>query len=213
MAWARHTGAHVIEDDYDSEYRFDIAPIPPLQTMDDAGRVIYLGTVSKTLSPTLRLGYLLVPAPLAETFAKAKRLADRHSPGLEQEALADLIGSGVYERHVRRVRRRNGERRAALLAALSATLGDAATVVGADAGLHVVVWLKRVPRAREDALIARAHAAGLGLYPVTPLYAPGSAAARPDRAGLVMGYASLDEQAIQRGVRTLQQVLASFPAE
>jgi GntR family transcriptional regulator/MocR family aminotransferase len=212
MAWARHAGAHVIEDDYDSEYRFDIAPIPPLQTMDDAGRVIYLGTVSKTLSPTLRLGYLLVPAPLAETFAKAKRLADRHSPGLEQEALADLIGSGVYERHVRRVRRRNGERRAALLAALSATLGDAATVVGADAGLHVVVWLKRVPRAREDALIARAHVAGLGLYPVTPLYARASAAARPDRAGLVMGYASLDEQAIQRGVRTLQQVLASFPA-
>jgi GntR family transcriptional regulator/MocR family aminotransferase len=213
LVWAQHTGAHVIEDDYDSEYRFDIAPIPPLQALDDAGRVIYLGTVSKTLSPTLRLGYLVIPMRLAEAFAKAKRLTDRHAPGLEQEGLADLIGSGAYERHVRRVRRRNGERRAALLAALSATRGSAATVVGADAGLHVVVWLKRVPMAREDALIARAHAAGLGLYPVTPLYAPASAAARPDTAGLVMGYASLDEQAIKRGVRMLKEVLETFPAE
>ncbi|HYI82909.1 MAG TPA: PLP-dependent aminotransferase family protein [Acetobacteraceae bacterium] len=213
LAWARRTGARVVEDDYDSEYRFDIAPVPPLQAMDDAGRVIYLGTVSKTLSPTLRLGYLVVPAALSAAFAKAKRLADRHTPGLEQEALADLIESGAYERHVRRVRRRNGERRAALLAALSATLGSAVTVVGADAGLHVVVWLNRVPRAREDALVARAHAAGLGLYPVTPLYASAQATARPDTAGLVMGYASLDERAIEQGVRTLGRVLETFAAE
>ena len=182
LAWAQRTGAYVIEDDYDSEYRFDIGPIPTLQALDDAGRVIYLGTVSKTLSPTLRLGYLVVPAPLSTAFSKAKRLADRHTPGLEQEALANLIVSGGYERHVRRVRRRNGERRAALLAALSATLGDEATVVGADAGLHVVVWLSRVPRAQEDALVARARSVGLGLYPVAPLYA--AASARPSMAGL-----------------------------
>ena len=93
-------------------------PFPPLQTLDGAGAVIYLGTVSKTLSPTLRLGYLVVPPALRQAFAAAKRLADRHTPALEQEALADLITSGAYERHIRRVRRRNGERRAALLAAL-----------------------------------------------------------------------------------------------
>jgi GntR family transcriptional regulator/MocR family aminotransferase len=213
LAWAQRTGAHVLEDDYDSEYRFDIAPIPPLQALDEAGRVIYLGTVSKTLSPTLRLGYLIVSTGLAEAFARAKRLTDRHTPGLEQEALAGLIGSGAYERHVRRVRRRNAERRAALLAALLETLGDAVMVAGADAGLHVVVWLSRVPRAREDALVTRARAAGLGLYPVTPLYALASAAARPDTAGLVMGYASLDEQAIRDGVRMLGEVLEAFSAE
>jgi GntR family transcriptional regulator/MocR family aminotransferase len=213
LAWARRTGAHIIEDDYDSEYRFDIAPIPALQALDDAGRVIYLGTVSKTLSPTLRLGYLVVPAALSVAFAKAKRLTDRHAPSLEQAALADLIESGAYERHVRRVRRRNGERRATLLASLSATLGDAATVVGADAGLHVVVWLNRVPRAQEDAVVAWAHAAGLGLYPVTPLYASAQATARPGTAGLVMGYASLDERAIERGVQTLREVLETFAAE
>jgi GntR family transcriptional regulator / MocR family aminotransferase len=211
LAWAQRTDAHIIEDDYDSEYRFDIAPIPALQALDDAGRVIYLGTVSKTLSPTLRLGYLVVPAALSMAFAKAKRLTDRHSPSLEQDALADLIESGAYERHVRRARRRNSERRATLLTSLSATLGDAVTVMGADAGLHVVVWLNRVPRAQEDALIERAHAAGLGLYPVTPLYA--SATARPDAAGLVMGYASLDERAIKRGVRTLGEILETFAVE
>jgi GntR family transcriptional regulator / MocR family aminotransferase len=213
LAWARRTGAYVVEDDYDGEYRFDIAPIPALRALDDAGRVIYLGTVSKTLSPTLRLGYLVIPAALSVAFAEAKRLADRHAPGLEQEALAALIESGAYERHVRRVRRRNGDRRAALLAALTVALGDAVTVVGADAGLHVVVWLNRVPRSREHALVARAHAAGLGVYPVTPLYAPAPAAALPDTAGLVMGYVSLDERVITRGVRTLGEVLETFTAE
>jgi GntR family transcriptional regulator/MocR family aminotransferase len=210
LAWARRTGAHVIEDDYDSEYRFDIAPIPPLQALDDAGRVIYLGTVSKTLSPTLRLGYLVVPEALLVPFAKAKRLADRHAPSLEQEALADLIESGAYERHVRRVRRRNGERRAALLAALSATLGDAVRVVGVEAGLHVVVWLNGVPRDAEEALIARARAAGLGVYPVTPLYSLAPATNRPDVAGLVLGYASLNPRTIVRGVQILGEVLGAF---
>ena len=210
LAWARRSGAHVIEDDYDSEYRFDIAPIPPLQALDAAGRVIYLGTVSKTLSPTLRLGYLVVPAALSLAFAKAKQLTDRHSPGLEQQALADLIESGAYERHVRRVRRRNGERRAALLAAMSAILGNAVTVVGADAGLHVVVWLNRVPKDQEDALITRAQAAGLGVYPVSPLYAPIPTEARRDTAGLVMGYASLDEGTIDRGVQMLREILNAY---
>lgn len=209
LAWARRTGAHVVEDDYDSEYRFDIAPIPPLQALDEAGRVIYLGTVSKTLSPGLRLGYLVLPASLSAVFAKAKRLTDRHSPGLEQEALAGMIESGAYERHVRRVRRRNGERRAALLAALSDHLGSAVKVVGAEAGLHLVAWLPHVPAAAEDALVAQARAAGLGLYPVTPLYAP-SPASRHDMAGLVMGYASLDEPAIHGGVRLLRDVLNGF---
>jgi GntR family transcriptional regulator/MocR family aminotransferase len=213
LAWAQHTGAYVIEDDYDSEYRFDVDPVPTLQATDGAGRVICMRTVSKTLSPTLRLGYLVVPAALPMAFAKAKRLADRHTPSLEQEALADLIESGSYERHVRRVRRRNGERRAALLGALWATLDNAVTVVGADAGLHVVVWLNEVPRAQEDALIARAHAAGLGVYGTIPLYASAPVADLPDTAGLMMGYASLDEQTIERGVRTLKEVLDALSAE
>ena len=210
LAWAGRGGATIIEDDYDGEYRFDISPIPSLHSLDEAGRVIYLGTVSKTLSPALRLGYLVVPAALVDAFARAKRLTDRHTPGLEQEALAGLIESGAYERHVRRVRRRNGERRAALLAALTATLANEVTVVGADAGLHVVVWLNHISRAQEGAVIARAFEAGVGLYPVTPSYFASPQMELPKLAGLVIGYAGVDERAIERGVRTLRQVLSTF---
>ncbi|MBW4090218.1 MAG: PLP-dependent aminotransferase family protein [Proteobacteria bacterium] len=207
LAWARREGAWIIEDDHDSEYRFDIDPIPPLAAHGEAAGVIYLGTVSKTLSPALRLGYLVLAPDLVEVFQAAKRLADRHTPSLEQEALAELIASGAYERHVRRMRRRNGERRAALLAALSACLGERVAVVGAEAGLHVLAWFTDVPRAREAALIAAARTAGVGLYPVTPLYDPDGAAPRPDRAGAVLGYGGLDPRGIAAGVQRLAGVL------
>ncbi|MDJ0390255.1 PLP-dependent aminotransferase family protein [Roseomonas sp. E05] len=209
LAWARHEGAHVIEDDYDSEYRYDIAPIPTVQAMDDAGRVIYLGTVSKTLSPTLRLGYLVVPVALSNAFAQAKRLADRHAPSLEQEALADLIESGAYERHVRRVRRQNGKRRSALLAALSAKLGDAVTVVGADAGLHVVAWLNDIPRAAEEEFVSQAASAGLGIYPISPLCDRAGSVPYRDCAGLILGYGALDAASIERGIELLTAVIRS----
>ena len=212
LAWAGRAGAWIVEDDHDSEYRFDIAPIPPLAASADAGDVIYLGTVSKTLSPALRLGYLVLPPALVAPFRTAKLLADRHTPSLEQEALAELIVSGAYERHVRRMRRRNGERRVTLLAALSAGLGGRVSVVGADAGLHVLAWFQDIPRAREAALIAAARAAGVGLYPVTPLYDPAGSTVRPDQAGIVMGYGGLAPRAIAAGVEALATVVAGFDA-
>ncbi|HEV7318969.1 MAG TPA: PLP-dependent aminotransferase family protein [Ensifer sp.] len=209
LHWSRSTGAYVIEDDYDGEYRYDIQPIPPLQTMAHADNVIYLGTISKSLSPMLRLGYLVVPPSLYPAFAAAKQLVDRHSPVLEQEALAAMISSGAYERHIRRSRRNNGRRREALLGALKAELGDAVTISGADAGLHVVVWFERLDKAEEGALIARARGAGIGLYPVSPLYAAADAGHRPDRAGVVMGYAGLDAAEIGKGVAALAALLRS----
>lgn len=212
LAWARRTGAYVIEDDYDGEYRYDIAPIQPLHALDRAEQVIYAGTVSKTLSPSLRLGYLVVPPALCSAFAAAKRLSDRHTPSLEQEALASFIADGTYERHVRRARRRNGQRRATLLAALSATLGSRISVVGTDAGLHVVAWFNDISMRRKAELIGKARAVGLGLYPITPLYDPASLSARPDCAGLVMGYACLAEREIKRGVQLLAAVLDNLPA-
>ena len=210
LTWARHVGAYVIEDDYDSEFRYGIGPIPELQALGNAERVIYLGTVSKTLSPTLRLGYLVVPAALHDAFSRAKRLFDRHTPSLEQDALAAFIENGGYERHVRRVRRLNAGRRAALLAALTENLGDEITVVGSDAGLHVVVWVNDVPQAEENALAARAQAAGLGLYGISPLYVDARSSNRPNIAGFVMGYASLDEAKIVEGVRRFASVLATY---
>jgi GntR family transcriptional regulator / MocR family aminotransferase len=211
LAWAARVDARVVEDDYDSEYRYDIAPVPPLQAMDEpigdqGGRVIYLGTASKTLSPTLRLGWLVVPPGLVEPFTRAKRLADRHAPWLEQEALAALIEGGAYERHIRRARRLNGERRAALLAALSRHFGDSVVVEGAEAGLHVVVWLLDVTPDQEAALVKAARAAGVGVHPVTPLHATGV----PGRVGLVMGYAGVEVAAIERGVEVLAGILRGW---
>ncbi|PWC77647.1 PLP-dependent aminotransferase family protein [Azospirillum sp. TSH64] len=212
LAWARACGATVIEDDYDGEYRFDVAPIPTLQTLDRARSVIYLGTVSKTLSPALRLGYLVVPRPLIQSFRAAKRLADRHTPALEQSALTELLASGAYERHVRRVRRRNGERRAALLAALRTRFGDGVRVDGAEAGLHVVAWLTRFPLEREAMIVSAARAAGVGVYPITPLYDPSALSGRPDsdrpdHPGLVIGYAGLDGREIAQGIERLGAAL------
>lgn len=206
LAWASARGAYVIEDDYDAEYRHDIAPIPPVQTLDPQS-VIYLGTVSKTLSPTLRLGYLVAPAALLPAFVEAKRITDRQTPLLEQEAWAELLASGAYERHVRAVRRRNGERRVTLLQALRRELGATFTLEGDRAGLHVVIWLDRMTAAREGELIASARAEGVGLYPVSPLYDP--AGPLPQCAGLVMGYAGLDGDAITKGVAVMARLLAN----
>lgn len=206
LDWAAKAGAVIVEDDYDGEYRHGVAPIPPLQA-SAPDRVIYLGTVSKTLSPTLRLGYLVVPSDLGHAFAEAKRLTDRHTPLLEQEALAEFLSSGGYERHIRSIRRRNAERRAALLQALAAECGSRLTVTGADTGLHVVAWLNGVPAEREAAIVEAARELGVGLYPIGPLYASGME--RPADAGFVIGYAAHEVEVIRRGVAGLAKVFAA----
>jgi len=205
IGWAQRFGAYVVEDDYDGEYRHDIAPIPPLRSLDPDA-VIYVGTFSKTLSPTLRLGYLVVPASLRHVFREAKRLADRHTPRLEQDALADLLASGAYERHVRGNRRRNAERRTLLLEGLARELGPAVSVVGAETGLHVVMWLRGVGPERTPDILRSAQAAGIGLYSVLPLYDPRTPP--PAEAGFVLGYAGLGRDALQRGVKALSGILA-----
>ncbi|MBN9437306.1 PLP-dependent aminotransferase family protein [Bosea sp. (in: a-proteobacteria)] len=210
LAWARRCGACIVEDDYDSEYRYDIAPVPPLHALAEGNEIIYLGTVSKALSPTIRLGYLVLPPALAPIFTTAKALADRHAPGLEQQALTILLESGAYERHIRRSRRRNAERRATLLAALSRRLGDRIVVSGADAGLHVVLWFRDIAAADELAFVAQGRARGIGVYPIGPLYMAPKTAARPDMAGLVIGYASVEPQEIERGVAILAELVEAL---
>ena len=203
LKWARLQSAFVIEDDYDSEYRYDIKPVPPMHTLEDSPNVVYLGTISKTLSPTLRIGYLVVPHQLQEVFATAKRLTDRHSPVTEQDALASLIESGTYESHVRRVRRLNSERRETLLNALARTFGEKIVIEGADAGLHIVVWFKDLPLSAEASLIDNARRLSVGIYSASSLYA--TQELHPDRIGLVMGYASMEVRQIERGVQLLWQ--------
>jgi GntR family transcriptional regulator/MocR family aminotransferase len=206
LAWAQQSNAYIIEDDYDSEYRYDIDPVPPLHGLDDNDNVIYLGTVSKTLSPTMRIGYLIVPPRLQELFATAKQIVDRHTSMSDQTALAALFESGVYESHVRKIRRRNSERRATLLKALYQAFGSDVTVEGADAGLHVVIWFQ-VPLSMEGDLIEKTRELGIGVHSVMPLYDPHIDKAQPRRVGLVIGYAALDTRQIQRGVTLLRQAI------
>jgi GntR family transcriptional regulator / MocR family aminotransferase len=210
LQWAKRHGAWVIEDDYDGEFRYGQRPIDALQSIDTAGRVIYVGTFSKALSPQLRLGYLVLPPELVPVFRQAKRLTDRHAPVWEQRALALLIDGGAYERHVRRVRREHERRRAALLDAVARHLPGEARVAGAAAGLHVVLWLPFLRRQDEPALVAAARKRGVGVYPVSPLFAAPPPRSRPRPAGLILGYAALTVDQIRLGMRLLADVIAGF---
>lgn len=207
LEWARRQDTFVVEDDYDSEYRYDINPVPPLHGLEESSNVVYLGTISKTLSPTLRIGYLVVPRGIQEVFAAAKQLTDRHSPVVEQDALASLIESGAYESHVRRARRLNNERRQTLLNALRSRFGEKIAIEGADAGLHLVVRFTRLPLACEQTLIEEADRSGVAVYSATPLYDQPTLDDRLDQVSLVMGYSALDVRRIERGVHLLAQAV------
>lgn len=205
LAWARDVDAVVLEDDYDGEFRYDVPPVEAIQGLDRDGRVVYTGTFSKVLFPALRLGYLVLPASLVEPFRAAKWTCDRHSPSLEQEALARFIEDGHFERHLRRCRKLYATRRAALLDALTHRLGAQVIVEGRAAGLHVLAWLPEVSPSGLERVLEEAARRGVGVYPVTPYYLT-----PPPAAGLLLGYAGLDEAAIREGVRRLGQALAAM---
>ncbi|HEV7731243.1 MAG TPA: PLP-dependent aminotransferase family protein [Candidatus Binatia bacterium] len=207
LAWAERTGAFIFEDDYDSEFRFGVRPVESLQGLDPRARVIYAGTFSKVLFPSLRLGYLVVPEALVDPFRAAKALADTGTGDLEQRAMARFIRDGHFDRHLRRSRTHNAERRAALVEALDESVGEQVEVLGANAGLHVMLRLRDVPLVREAELIAAVEQEGVRVYsPVRFYLAPRQ---RPE-AELILGYASLSPQQIRRGIERLAHVLGDF---
>ena len=202
LDWAARTDAWIVEDDYISEFRYEGRPLEALQALDRNGRVVYVGTFSKTLFPALRLAYLVLPPPLVRPFLAAKWASDRFSAMLPQEALADFIASGQFERYLRRAGSRNAARRRALIRALGERFGERVEIAGENTGVHLLVWLNDVAPRKVDAVIARAARAGVGVYPITPCYAD-----PPRRAGLLFGYASLTEAEIREGIRRLAEVL------
>jgi GntR family transcriptional regulator / MocR family aminotransferase len=203
LAWAARAGAWVIEDDYVSEFRYEGHPLEALQSLDRDGRVIYVGTFSKTLVPALRIGYLALPRSLVPAFVAAKWATDRFSATLAQEALTDFITTGQFERYLRRAGNRNASRRRALIGALRQHFGERVEIAGENTGVHLVVWLNDVRPRDLAAVIARARDAGVGLYSVAPFHAT-----PPARAGLLFGYASLTESDIRTAIRRLSEVLA-----
>jgi GntR family transcriptional regulator/MocR family aminotransferase len=200
LAWAAKRGAWIIEDDYDSEFRYASKPLPALQGLDAAGRVLYVGTFSKTLVPALRLGYLIVPVGLVRVARSLQAIMGRHAAAVEQLALAELIEDGGYARHIRRMRLRYAERQASLLHAVREACGAWLDVEPASAGLHLVGWL---PNGVSDVEIAaRASAAGFDLTPISPM------ALRPlRRGGLLLGYAAFAPAVLRRAARRLAPIL------
>lgn len=189
ISWARRVGAYIVEDDYDSEYRYKGRPIPALAGLDHAGTVIYIGTLSKVLFPSLRLGYLVVPLDLAEVFTRAKWLADRHSPLLEQQVLCDFIRLGHLERHVRRMRNLYEQKRKLVIESLKLHFEGRAVVLGDAAGINVVV---RIPSELDDEeIVARAKAQGIGISSTAHCYL-----GEAPRGEFQINYAHLTEEAI-----------------
>lgn len=196
LEWARGAKAFILEDDYDSEYRYTGRPLAALQGLDADGRVIYVGTMSKVMFPALRLGYMVVPRHLVDAFAAVRRLTDTHPSMLVQPALAEFIKDGSLAAHIRRMRALYADRQALLLDAARRHLGERLTLRPAEAGMHLVGHLRN---GTDDlALAARAQKLGVEVTPLAALYQE-----RPDRSGLLLGYAGLAQGEIESGMKGL----------
>ena len=197
LEWSRETHAWIVEDDYDSEYRFSGRPVEALQGLDRTGRVLYIGTFSKVLFPSLRLGYVVAPPELLDGLIAAQRLIAVHPPLLEQIALADFMAEGYFTRHLRKMSLLYRERRNALVEALTQELGTSLEAITVpEVGMHLVVWLP--PEMNARAAAQRAAAYGLHILPISQF-----SLRSLQRDGLVLGFASASSQELRAGVQTL----------
>jgi GntR family transcriptional regulator/MocR family aminotransferase len=203
LEYARITGAWVVEDDYDSEFRYGGRPLASLQGLDRNEQVFYLGTLSKIVYPGLRIGYMVVPRDMVESFTVA--LADLYREGqlATQSILATFIEDGHFTSHIRRMRGIYGARRAKLIEAIGSQFGDRLEVIGSDAGLHLVLALP--PHVDDRALVARAMDEGIATRPLSIFYKDRQNA----RGGLLLGYACVREQDIPVKFARLAQVIRS----
>ncbi len=202
LHWAEKADAWILEDDYDSEYRYAGRPIPALQGLDRSDRVIYLGTFSKVLFPSVRLAFLIVPTDLVDRFVAAKAVTDRQSTTPEQAILADFIAEGHFGRHIRRMRTMYSERAEALIANVREQLGGVLEINMPEAGMHTIGWL---PPALNDRDVSRqANEVGVFAWALSTCYAQPAVATRP---GLVLGFAAFNEEQIATAVRALAQAL------
>jgi GntR family transcriptional regulator/MocR family aminotransferase len=192
LAWARRTGATIVEDDYDSEYRYSGPPLPALQGLTQDVPVIYCGTFSKVMFPALRIGYAILPDTLVAPFRRAKWLTDRSTPSIEQAALADFLAEGHLERHVRRMRRLYGERRAALVDALQRHFGATIEILGEAAGMHVAL------RTSDPQFGQRAERNKVQVVATQPYYF-----GKPRNDEYLLGFSALSLHSIREGVRRI----------
>ncbi len=200
LDWAKRTNAYILEDDYDSEFRFAGHPLASLQGLDTEERVIYIGTFSKVLFPSLRIGYMVLPMLLIDSFLKVRRLIDIHSPILEQAVLADFISEGHYIRHLRRMRTLYAERRNALL---EATKNLSLEMFAPEAGIHCVGWL--ADGVDDQALANKAKEYDLELTPISTF-----SIEHLGRKGLLLGYGGYSVSEIKKAAKRLGSLLHSI---
>ncbi len=202
LDWAHSSGSWIIEDDYDSEYRYENLPIASLQGLDPGAHVVYIGTFSKVLFPSLRLGYIAIPSDLIERFVTVRLNMDLGAPGFMQLVLADFIEEGHFSRHLRRMRLLYRERRSVLLDSLRSELGIDVSVSGEQAGLHVSVTLP--PEFDDHELSERAARIKLWLVPLSSSYLK-----RPAPNGFILGFSNTSTKDIPDAVRKLKDIIRS----
>jgi len=203
LQWAQSSGAWIVEDDYESEYRYGSRPITAIQGLDVSARVIYIGTFSNVMFPSMRIGYVVIPRDLVERFAEIRRLMDVFPPYLNQEALTDFIHLGHFGRHLRKMRMLYRVRRTTLVDCLYAEFGENMQVHGSEAGIHLTVTLPE--GIRDTEVVERAAKIGLWMWPLSPNYL-----GEPVRHGLVLGFGSTAPEQIPREVRRMSAVLAEL---
>ena len=202
LQYARRHDTWILEDDYDGEFRYDTKPLAALRSLDRDGRVLYVGTFSKTLFPSLRLGYVVMPAALRRDLVTAKWAQDFGSSAIEQSALAHFMATGGFERHLRRSARTLEERRATLLEGLREIGKGRLEIADSRAGMHLVVWLRGKRNADLDAILEHALTLGIGLHTIRPHYLHA-----PEGAGLLFGYCGLSVAQIREAMPLLARVL------
>jgi GntR family transcriptional regulator / MocR family aminotransferase len=200
LQWASESKAWIIEDDYDSEFRYSSRPLPSLQSMDPENRVIYIGTLSKVMFPTMRLAYMVAPVELVHRLLHVRQVLDLFPPTLFCAAMAEFIRDGHFGRHIRRMRSLYAERRKALIECLEAEMSDTLQCVNTDAGLHLTAWLS----GKGDDVIASANAARHGIF-TRPLSSHYLTPAK--RNGLILGFGCVPSRSMRQSVSRLKEAL------
>jgi GntR family transcriptional regulator/MocR family aminotransferase len=202
LAWANRVNAAIIEDDYDSEFRYGPRPLEPLQTLDESGRVLYIGSFSKVLLPTLRLGFVVAPPPLHAALRKAKHLADWHTAIPMQAAAAQFIEDGLLAQHIRRMRRIYSERHERIVRALERDFRGYLTPLPSTGGLHLASLFDERYGASDQEIVARAAARGVAVFPLAYHYVT-----TPPRQGRMFRYGAIPTDRIAPGPRRLRGCL------
>lgn len=200
LEWARKNNSWIIEDDYNSEFRYAGRPLASLQNLDNFGRVIYVGTFSKTIFPALRLGCLIVPKNLVEIFKMARAICDWHSPIFEQAILADFIAEGHFARHLRRMRTIYEKRQYFLITEIEKELNGILKVSKSPSGMHLIGWLEKGLDDREVAKKAAEN--GLSLSPLSSYCLKSKL-----NSGVILGYTGFNEKQIKNGVKKIKEIL------